>query len=98
MSWPKPLTILLPQHISGPYQLTHMAANRTYLSDAGAHLAQLYLNINPETSEWREDEILKWVHPSQFSQVAQDLRAEVARIQGQRVVSHFSIHSVIFLS
>ena len=91
---PQPMTILLPHHISAPYQLTYSSASRTYLSDAGAHLSGLYLNINPETSAWREIEILKWVHPAQFGQVQQALRGETRRVSEQRIISHFSIRSV----
>ena len=91
---PQPLTILLPHHISAPYQMSYSSANRTYLSDIGAHLAALFLNINPETSGWRETEILKWVHPEQFGEVQSELRNETTRISEQRIISHFSIRSV----
>jgi len=90
----EPVTILLPQNMTGSYQLSRTTASLNYMADVGAHVSGLYLNINPETSDWRIEQILQWVHPVHFADVVMKLREETRNIKEQLVDSHFSINSV----
>ena len=46
---PQPLTILLPHHISAPYQMSYSSANRTYLSDTlGAEINHITISTQEQ--------------------------------------------------
>ena len=48
---PQPLTILLPHHISAPYQMSYSSANRTYLP---VLKIMAVFNALPDTQKDRE--------------------------------------------
>lgn len=93
---PNPLTVLIPPVMTGNYNLSSNQMDENYALDAGTHLAGVLLNVTPETVEWRQKEVLRWVHPVALQSLTDKLKDENTRIKKQELSSTFSTRSSHF--
>ncbi len=88
-----PTVILLPGDVSGNYKISQSIFDDRYLADASTSIAYAYLSTTPSSVDYRRENILRWVHPSSFQEIAVDLEKEGERIKSQRLTSALSISS-----
>jgi type IV conjugative transfer system protein TraE len=85
---------LIPSTMSGEWNISRVSYDERYLADAALHLAELYLETTPETTGFRQENILRWVHPAHRQAVIERLLKEADNIRKQRLTSTFVISEI----
>lgn len=86
--------ILMPGTMTQDYHITQGQYDEGYLADASATIANLFLNSTPATVDWRKEQLLRWVHPASFQNIAARLDEEARRIKAQKLTTSLAISTI----
>ncbi len=87
-------TILLPNVISGPYQITQKTLSANYVEDIARDVVTTILNRTPNNIEYITSTILKIAHPASYGVLKVKLTELGETIQQKRVTTAFYPSSI----
>lgn len=79
-------TVVVPPAIEKAFWVTSTHGSKAYLEQMAAYFANLILDVDPSTIDWKRDALLDWVAPGQHAamKLRQDLEAErLKRMNGE---------------
>lgn len=89
-----PLTVMIPSRVSGTYEITRAYFDDRWLADAATDVAYLWFNVSPVVTQFRQEQILRWVHPSSQQAISEQIAVESANIRKNKMSMALIIHAV----
>lgn len=65
-----------------------------WLEEMGQWVAHMMLDATPQSIDWQQDQILKWVHPLQHGDLQQRMVAQAKRIKDANATTFFWVQQV----
>ena len=85
----QPKIILEPPTRSSTITVQGNRVDENYLIEMGNYVAHMMLDVTPATIERRNDEVLKWVHPSTYGDLQNRMTVAAKRVKASNATTMF---------